>query len=190
VLRVSLLYTSATVWPIVPAPDDRWWWAWSSRWNENWQGKPKYPEETCHSATLSTTNPTWPDLGSKPCCRGGNLATNCLSYGTARILRLVGIQSNYAFGFLFYTQSMHLPKRVSSHVSLYSTQILAHTHSYTRIESYLNHRMSRHTKEHCAWWHAKTLERAQWHLYCAEMAQGAHAALLRHADEWRLKDYI
>jgi hypothetical protein len=26
------------------------------RWNENWQGKPKYSEKTCTSATLSTTN--------------------------------------------------------------------------------------------------------------------------------------
>jgi hypothetical protein len=27
-------------------------------WNEDWQGKPKYSEKTCPSATLSTTNPT------------------------------------------------------------------------------------------------------------------------------------
>jgi hypothetical protein len=44
-------------WPIVPAPDDRWWWMWSSRWNENWQGKPKYSEKTCPSSTISTRNP-------------------------------------------------------------------------------------------------------------------------------------
>jgi hypothetical protein len=48
-------------WPILPAPDDRWW-LWSSWWNEDWQGKLKYLEKTCPSATLSTTNPTWPDL--------------------------------------------------------------------------------------------------------------------------------
>jgi hypothetical protein len=41
--------------------DDRWWWVWSSWWNENWQGKPKYLEKTCRTATLSTTNPTWPE---------------------------------------------------------------------------------------------------------------------------------
>jgi hypothetical protein len=46
-------------WPVVPAPDDRWWWLWRNWWNEDWQGKPKYSEETCPSATLSTTNPTW-----------------------------------------------------------------------------------------------------------------------------------
>jgi hypothetical protein len=35
------------------------------------------------SATLSTTNSTWPDLGSNPGRRGGKPATNCLSYSTA-----------------------------------------------------------------------------------------------------------
>jgi hypothetical protein len=56
---------------------------WSSRWNENRQGKPKYSEKTCTSATLSTTNPTRSDLGSKPGRRRGKPATNRLSYGTA-----------------------------------------------------------------------------------------------------------
>jgi hypothetical protein len=72
-VRLSPLGTSATNWPIVPAPDcRRWMW---SRWNGKWQGKPKYSEETCLNASLSTTNPTWPDLGWKP-------ATNRMSYGT------------------------------------------------------------------------------------------------------------
>jgi hypothetical protein len=44
---------------------------------------PKYSEKTCPSATLSTTNPTWPDLGSNPGRRGGKPATNRLSYGAA-----------------------------------------------------------------------------------------------------------
>jgi hypothetical protein len=69
-------------WPIVSAPDDRCW-LWSSWWNEDWQGKPKYSEKTRPSATLSTTNPTWPDVGSNPGRRGGKPATNRLSYGTA-----------------------------------------------------------------------------------------------------------
>jgi hypothetical protein len=81
-MRLSPLGTQATNWPIVPAPDDRWW-LWSSRWNENWQGKPNYSEKTCPSATWSTTNPTWPELGSNPGRRGGKSATNRLSYGTA-----------------------------------------------------------------------------------------------------------
>jgi hypothetical protein len=29
--------------------------------------------ETCPSATLSTTNPTWTDLGSNPGLRGGRI---------------------------------------------------------------------------------------------------------------------
>jgi hypothetical protein len=47
-------------------------------WNEDWQGKPKYSEKTCPSATLSTTNPTWPDPRLEP-----GPATNRLSYGSA-----------------------------------------------------------------------------------------------------------
>jgi hypothetical protein len=56
-VRLSPLGTSTTIWSTVPAPDDRWW-VWSSQWNENWQGKPKYSEKTCPNANLSTTNPT------------------------------------------------------------------------------------------------------------------------------------
>jgi hypothetical protein len=40
-VRLSPLGTAATVWPIVPPPDDKWW-LWSNRWNANWQGKPKF----------------------------------------------------------------------------------------------------------------------------------------------------
>jgi hypothetical protein len=83
-VRLSPLGTSATNSPTVPAPRDKWWWwMWSTRWNENWQGKLKYSEKICPSATLSTTNPTWPDLGANPGPRGGKTATNRLSYGTA-----------------------------------------------------------------------------------------------------------
>jgi hypothetical protein len=45
-VRLSPLGTWATVWPTLPALDDRWrWWVWSSRWNENWQRKLKYSEK-------------------------------------------------------------------------------------------------------------------------------------------------
>jgi hypothetical protein len=50
-VRLGPLGTPATNWATVPAPDDRWW-VCSSRWNENWQGKPKYSEKTCHTATF------------------------------------------------------------------------------------------------------------------------------------------
>jgi hypothetical protein len=45
-------------------------------------GEPKYSEKTCPSATLSTTNPPWPDPGSNAGRRSGKPATNRLSYGT------------------------------------------------------------------------------------------------------------
>jgi hypothetical protein len=58
----------------------------SSRLNENWQGKLKYSERTCPSATLSTTNSTWHDLGSNPGLRGRKPATNRLSCGTVNMV--------------------------------------------------------------------------------------------------------
>jgi hypothetical protein len=84
-MGLSSLGTAATVCPIVPTPEDRWW-VWSSRWNANWQGKPKYSEKTCPNDTLSTTNSTWLDPGSKLGLRGGGEpTTNRLSYSTAYI---------------------------------------------------------------------------------------------------------
>jgi hypothetical protein len=35
---------------------------WSSRWNENWQGEPKFSEKTCPNASLCTTNHMWSNL--------------------------------------------------------------------------------------------------------------------------------
>jgi hypothetical protein len=52
----------------------------------NWQGKSKYSEKTCPNVTLSTTNPTYPDMGLNPDRGGGKSATNRLSYGTANCL--------------------------------------------------------------------------------------------------------
>jgi hypothetical protein len=79
------------------SPDDRWW-VWSSRWNENWQGKPKYSEKTCPSTTLSTTNPTWSDLGSNLGHRYGKPATNRLSYGTTEFgCYLVWVSANFDY---------------------------------------------------------------------------------------------
>jgi hypothetical protein len=53
--KLGPLGTSATYWPIVPAPGD----CEDGEFGGNeWQGKPKYSEKTCPGATLSTTNPT------------------------------------------------------------------------------------------------------------------------------------
>jgi hypothetical protein len=81
---------------------------WSSRWNENWQGKPKYSEKICPSATSSTTSPTWSHPGSNLGRRGGKPETNRLSYGTApdpvgsnfvTILRIVALHSTVRSGY-------------------------------------------------------------------------------------------
>jgi hypothetical protein len=39
---------------------------WSNWWNEFWQGKPKYSEKTCPSATLSTTKSHMTRPGLEP----------------------------------------------------------------------------------------------------------------------------
>jgi hypothetical protein len=39
----------------------RWILGWRISLTDHWQEKPKYLEKTCLSATLSTTNPIWPD---------------------------------------------------------------------------------------------------------------------------------
>jgi hypothetical protein len=44
------------------------------------RGKPKYLAKPCLSATLSTTNPTWTDMGSNPGLHGGRLVANHLSH--------------------------------------------------------------------------------------------------------------
>jgi hypothetical protein len=51
-------------------------------WNQNCRGKPKYSEKTRSNVTLSTINPTWPDLGTSPGRHSGKPVTNRLSYGT------------------------------------------------------------------------------------------------------------
>jgi hypothetical protein len=84
------LSTAATDWPTVPAP--RWLWWWRIWLNEDWQGKSKYSEKTHPSATLSTTNPTWPDPGLNPGRRGGKPATNRLSCGTASYIIVLLLQ--------------------------------------------------------------------------------------------------
>jgi hypothetical protein len=58
VVQLGWRGTSATKLTYCIYPGWLWWWRiW---WNDDWQGKPKYSENTCPGATLSTTNPTWP----------------------------------------------------------------------------------------------------------------------------------
>jgi hypothetical protein len=129
--RLSPRGTSATNWPTVPAPDDRWWWWWwmrSSRWNENWHGKPKYSEKTCPSTTLPTTNPTWPDLGSNSGRRGGKPATNRLNYDTTdcgRLLSMGAAMPHYWQGHII--QKLQSSIAVSTMLSRYGEKTRTHS---------------------------------------------------------------
>jgi hypothetical protein len=99
-VRLSPLATSATIWLIVPAPDDEWWWAWSSQWNV-WQGKLNYSEKTCTNTNLSTKNHIWRNLGQNTGSRGGKPATDRLKYSTAQPIfcNLFWRKSLFTFGF-------------------------------------------------------------------------------------------
>jgi hypothetical protein len=70
-------------WPIVPAPDDRWWRLWRSRWNVDLQGKPKFSEKICPSATFVYHKIQRENTRFNPGRRGGKLAANRLNYGAA-----------------------------------------------------------------------------------------------------------
>jgi hypothetical protein len=80
--KLGPLGTSAIYWPTVSAPGDC---EDGEFRGMKWQGKPKYSEKTCRGATLSTTNPTWPDPSSNPGRRVGKPVTNRLSYGAANV---------------------------------------------------------------------------------------------------------
>jgi hypothetical protein len=112
-VRLSPLGTSATNWAIVPAPNDRW--VWSIWWNKNWQGKSIYREKTCHSATLSDTDPTCPALGLNPGLRGGKPATNGLSYGTAPRLTFILTSPNF--------QRVHKSPKLESILTWWSSSL-------------------------------------------------------------------
>jgi hypothetical protein len=59
------------------------------RWNDILTGENRRTRrKICPSATLSTTNPTWIDLGANPVFRGDRPATNDLSHGTAHYVSL------------------------------------------------------------------------------------------------------
>jgi hypothetical protein len=55
-----------------------------------WQGKPKYSEETCSGATLSTTKSHMTTRSRSPDHSGGKPETNRLSYGAALKVSIAG----------------------------------------------------------------------------------------------------
>jgi hypothetical protein len=79
--KLGPLGTSATEWPIVPAPcdyDDG-----EAGGMKIGRGNGSARRKSAPSATLSTINPTWLDPVLNPGSRGGKPATNSLSYGAA-----------------------------------------------------------------------------------------------------------
>jgi hypothetical protein len=64
------------------------------------RGKQRYSEKTCPCATLSTTNPTRPDLGLNPGHHIGKPAANSLSYG-----RPLGVLVGYFICTPYYISS-------------------------------------------------------------------------------------
>jgi hypothetical protein len=84
--KLGPLGTSATEWPIVPAPGDYDGGEFGGM--KIGRGNRSTRKKTCTSATLSTINPTWPDPGLNPGRRGEKPATNRLSYGVVFRFRL------------------------------------------------------------------------------------------------------
>jgi hypothetical protein len=79
--KLGPLGTSATHWPIVlPRVIVR-----METLVEWLAGETEVLGENLPDATLSTTNPTWPDPGWNPGRRGGKPATNRFSYGAAYV---------------------------------------------------------------------------------------------------------
>jgi hypothetical protein len=105
-------------------------------WNENWQGKPKYSEKTYPSATLSTTNPTWSDLGLNLGHHSGKPVANHLSYDTT--FMSVSFHLFLVYGQLFPFLLEFFPFYVCSCMrSLWS---LVSSHSLFLVSSFLSSR--------------------------------------------------
>jgi hypothetical protein len=80
-LSPSTAATSGLLYKPQMIDEDDFWSNWRS---EDWQGKPKYSEKTCPSATLSTTKSHMTRPGLEPqTAEGGKPATNRLSYDAA-----------------------------------------------------------------------------------------------------------
>jgi hypothetical protein len=79
-VQTGPLGTSATYWPIVPAPgdcEDGEFGGMNGRGNRSTRRKP------APAPLFPPQNPTWPEPGLNPGRRVGKPATNCFSYGAA-----------------------------------------------------------------------------------------------------------
>jgi hypothetical protein len=69
---------------ILRIPQMIWVWRATVEWYIDRENR-RTRRQTCPSATLSATNPTWIDLGANPGLRGEKPATNDLSHGTTTV---------------------------------------------------------------------------------------------------------
>jgi hypothetical protein len=82
------------------------------RWNEIDRKETEvFGEKTCPSATLSTTNPTWTDLGLNPGLRGERAATNRLSHGRTKGRLVFPSINNSKVNCKLLSQSRYLDKQ-------------------------------------------------------------------------------
>jgi hypothetical protein len=109
-------------------------------WNK-WQGKLKYLEKTCPSATLSSINPSWPDLGSNPSHRIGKPATNVWALLDAALpcvlmfCRCMGLPSSYVF-FNFLLGFCGCWKKLTVSYAFYGNILTSETHTKNRQPCY------------------------------------------------------
>jgi len=83
---------------VFPSGNSNMWMNMESWWNDTDRGKLKYWEKkTCHSANLSSTNPTWTDLGSHGGFRRDTPATDRPSHGTATLKTKIKLYTNIQF---------------------------------------------------------------------------------------------
>jgi hypothetical protein len=78
---VTMSWNCGLWWSYWSSPDDIWKWRTMLEWY--WQENQRICTETCPSATLSITNPTWTDPNVNPGLCSEVPVTNCLSHGTA-----------------------------------------------------------------------------------------------------------
>jgi hypothetical protein len=85
-VRLGPLGTSTTLWPIVLSPDDRWWWLWSSRWDQTEVAptplcSPQVPHDLIWDRTWSVVGSRRPTLNFVEYCDYGFMECDAFESG-------------------------------------------------------------------------------------------------------------